>query len=231
MQRFEILWKQLRLINVIRTNKTSIKLFSSEKPPDDGINETKNTHTETKEIKSSDKSLNESDESISNTESDGAKSLEDLAKPEVKLSGFAQTFEKFSHINEPKEIKESATFTTLLRQSEFMNIYFVLQVVTLQLGVPEGKKVIGKIFKTVNNDLYIDFGWKFHCVCTRPLKNGESYVRGSLVILKIKDLELSTRFLGATTDTTILEADCVLLGLLYSPLKRISTQQEKAQLQ
>ncbi|KAI4477402.1 hypothetical protein M0804_012788 [Polistes exclamans] len=219
MQRFEILWKQLRLINVIRTNRTSIKSFSSEKPPDDSMNEIENTQTEIKEIKSSDSPLNKSDESISNIESNEMKSLKDLAQPEVKLSGFAQTFDKFSQIDTPIKTKEPATFISLLRQSEFMN-----------LGDPEGKRVVGKIFKTINDDLYIDFGWKFHCVCTRPLKNGEFYVRGSLVTLKIKDLELSARFLGSSTDTTILEADCILLGLVYSPLKKVNTQPEKTKL-
>lgn len=42
----------------------------------------------------------------------------------------------------------------------------------LQLGDPEGRIVTGTVFHVVEDDLYIDFGWKFHCVCRRPLKNG-----------------------------------------------------------
>ncbi|KAK9293784.1 hypothetical protein QLX08_011347 [Tetragonisca angustula] len=85
-----------------------------------------------------------------------------------------------------------------------------------KLGDPEGKVVLGEIFQIVNNDLYIDFGWKFYCVCPKPQKDSIQYIRGSKVKLLIKDLELSTRFLGASSDLTLLEADCILLGLAQS---------------
>lgn len=39
------------------------------------------------------------------------------------------------------------------------------------MGDPENKIVSGKIYHIVGDDLYIDFGWKFNCVCTRPPKN------------------------------------------------------------
>lgn len=146
----------------------------------------------------------ESDENPTNTEE----------QTEPKLGGFAQSFEKFSTINEPKVSvePEPQSFATLLRQSKFID-----------LGDPEGKVVVGKVFHTVEDDLYIDFGWKFHCVCPKPKKNSSRYIRGAKVLLKIKDLELSTRFIGASTDLTLLEADCILLGLVWSPLQTVPT--------
>ncbi|XP_078040104.1 mitochondrial ribosomal protein S28 [Augochlora pura] len=140
------------------------------------------------------------------------RSEEQNVDTKLPQSGFARAYDKFAAIkdsnNTSKELKPRS-FTALLRHSKFID-----------LGDLENKVVIGEIFKIVGNDLYIDFGWKFHCVCPKPAINSSKYVRGSKVKLKILDLELSTRFLGASSDLTLLEADCALLSLISSPLEK-----------
>ncbi|XP_018323368.1 28S ribosomal protein S28, mitochondrial [Agrilus planipennis] len=123
-----------------------------------------------------------------------------------RIGGYAKAFEKFEqNIRKPSNQQEKMTFSALLRNSKFID-----------LGDPEGKIAQGKIFHVVEDDLYIDFGWKFHCVCPRPKKQAEKYIRGAKVKILIKDLELSSRFLGYKKDLTLLEADCHLIGLIES---------------
>lgn len=129
---------------------------------------------------------------ISSANPEAPESTEDGVRSET--GSFAKAFDKYTG---------QENFAKLLRNSSFV-----------RMGDPEGKIVEGVIYHVVEDDLYIDFGGKFNCVCLRPLRNGEVYTLGKKVRLVLHDTELSTRFLGAATDLTILEADATLIGLL-----------------
>jgi len=131
-----------------------------------------------------------------------------------EAGGFAKAFEKFERLQDTTEKKEAApqppkSFLTLLRHSKFM-----------QIGDPRGKIIDGKVFQVVGNDIYVDIGFKFPAVITRPASDdARRYVRGAVVRLRLLDTELSTRFLGSIQDMTLLEADAQPKGLLYSPVR------------
>ncbi|XP_078489619.1 small ribosomal subunit protein bS1m-like [Ciona intestinalis] len=94
------------------------------------------------------------------------------------------------------------SFASLLRNSPFVH-----------LSAQTNPKVVGSIIKIHDDNLYIDIGTKFHCVCPMPNDDEDGkYVEGGKVCVLVKDFELSARFLGSTTDTTLLEADAILLG-------------------
>ena len=94
-----------------------------------------------------------------------------------------------------------------IKVAHFLNLISHMILIVFQ-------EVVGKIYHVVDNDLYIDFGFKFPCICQRPRGRGSHlYNRGAEVRVLIKSLEMSQKFLGYEKDMSLLEADCVLLGL------------------
>lgn len=103
-----------------------------------------------------------------------------------------------------KDDDSDVTFASLLRNCQFT-----------RMGNPVGKIVVGRIYHVVNDDMYIDFGGKFPCVCHRPREKRSIFSRGTEVKVMIKSLELSQQFLGFEKEMTLCEADCVFLGRLH----------------
>lgn len=107
------------------------------------------------------------------------------------------------------------SFATLLRQSKF-----------IAQGDFRNSIVVGKVFHTTNEDLYVDVGMKFHVVVKKPKKDAKLYVRNSMVRLRFIDYEITDKFIGADKVTTLLEADAVLQGLESTPI-RLQSQLKK----
>jgi len=83
------------------------------------------------------------------------------------LEKVIQMFERVEEMPTSDSIQSSkkvddtpVSFASMLRRSKLIAI-----------GKPAGRIVVGTIIETLNDDLYIDFGGKFHCVCKAPRTN------------------------------------------------------------
>uniref|UniRef100_A0A7E4VM58 S1 motif domain-containing protein n=1 Tax=Panagrellus redivivus TaxID=6233 RepID=A0A7E4VM58_PANRE len=126
-------------------------------------------------------------------------------------------------ISDVTSIKHDSTqtFAKLLRESKFV-----------QLGDFDGRLVIGNIVHRVHDDLYVDFGMKFNAVVKAPEDDATKYTIGSRVLLRLRDPELSEKFLGSKRELTLLEADASLVKLLgggQGPRRRTTTPKQESQ--
>lgn len=108
-------------------------------------------------------------------------------------------------INDEEKLKHDETFAEIFKHSKFVSVVN-----------PVGQRVEGKVLATVEDKMYIDFGCKFHAVVKVPDEDRGSYRKGSRVVVRVLDLEMTDHFIGDSRDLTLLEAEVELLGLAKS---------------
>jgi hypothetical protein len=99
---------------------------------------------------------------LSTTTTENNVSINELPEEKLELkSNFLKLIES--------EPKKTLTFAKMFRHSKFVS-----------LGDLQNKFLIGRVIEVVGDDLYIDYGGKFNCVCKRPEKNA-----GYIIIISL----------------------------------------------
>ena len=148
---FRIKWPTLRSLSVAE--------FSSMK--------------ETGDVVDSNSDLCSGDSSVQSDSAETVTSTSEVQPSSAEAkSGLEKAIRMFGRVEEMSEsdsVQTSKTgdgkpvsFASMLRRSKLIAI-----------GKPEGRVVVGTVIETMNDDLYIDFGGKFHCVCKVPRSNTE----------------------------------------------------------
>lgn len=97
------------------------------------------------------------------------------------------------------------TFSDLFQRSKFATILD-----------PVNQNVEGEVLAIVGDNMYVDFGCKFHAVVPVPTSStqgdGTRYEKGSKVVVRVLDLEMTDHFVGDHRDTSLLEAEAELVA-------------------
>ena len=77
---------------------------------------------------------------------------------------------------------------------------------------PVNQNVEGEVLAVVNDNMYVDFGCKFHAVVPVPKERAENFGKGSRVVVRVLDLEMTNHFIGDHKDISLLEAEAELVS-------------------
>ena len=108
--------------------------------------------------------------------------------------------------------------TTITKEESFEDIFRKSNFVAA--GDPlQGPNVRGTVMAIVDGNMYVDFGGKFHAVVGTPKQRKAAYQVGTQVVVHVKNVEMTAHFLGDSKDTSLLEAEAELVGLVQRTIE------------